>query len=147
MDGIRNREAICPVSRTVIIGAGIGGLAAAVALASSGEEVTVLERAATPGGKMRRLAVNGQPIDGGPTVLTMRAVFEEFKAHEQRRPATLAVWVGPEGDFTPQEIAALVNGGVQPITLGRLVLRCDTAAVATLALALNEAAGSWSAVL
>ena len=71
----------------------------------------------------------------------LRAVFEEFKAREQRRPATLAVWVGPEGDFTPQEIAALVNGGVQPITLGRLVLRCDTAAVATLALALNEAAG------
>jgi 1-hydroxycarotenoid 3,4-desaturase len=80
LDGIRNREAICPVSRTVIIGAGIGGLAAAVALASSGEEVTVLERAATPGGKMRRLAVNGQPIDGGPTVLTMRAVFEDLFA-------------------------------------------------------------------
>lgn len=71
----------------------------------------------------------------------LRAVFEEFQSREKRRPATLAVWVGPEGDFTTSEIAALVDGGVQPVTLGRLVLRCDTAAVAMLALALNEAAG------
>jgi 16S rRNA (uracil1498-N3)-methyltransferase len=70
----------------------------------------------------------------------MRAVFEEFHVREKRRPATLAVWVGPEGDFTAPEIAALVNSGVQPITLGRLVLRCDTAAVTALALAINEAA-------
>ena len=66
--------------RTVIIGAGIGGLAAAVRLASAGEDVTVLERAATPGGKMRRLMVDGHGIDGGPTVLTMRWVFEQLFA-------------------------------------------------------------------
>lgn len=71
----------------------------------------------------------------------MRLVFAEFYAREQRRPAAVAVWVGPEGDFTPQEVSALVAAGAQPITLGRLVLRCDTAAVTTLALALNEAAG------
>jgi 16S rRNA (uracil1498-N3)-methyltransferase len=76
-----------------------------------------------------------------PGARPMRAVFDEFQVREKRRPATLAVWVGPEGDFTPQEIATLVYDGVQPITLGRLVLRCDTAAVTTLALALSEAAG------
>ncbi|MFM8471126.1 MAG: RsmE family RNA methyltransferase [Limisphaerales bacterium] len=76
-----------------------------------------------------------------PGARPLRAVFEEFQAREQRRPATLAVWVGPEGDFTPEEIKALVQSGVQPITLGCLVLRCDTAAVATLALAMNEAVG------
>jgi 16S rRNA (uracil1498-N3)-methyltransferase len=75
-----------------------------------------------------------------PGARPLRAVFEEFQAREKRRPATVAVWVGPEGDFTPGEIATLVDGGVKPITLGRLVLRCDTAAVATLALAMNEAA-------
>jgi 16S rRNA (uracil1498-N3)-methyltransferase len=48
------------------------------------------------------------------------------------------VWVGPEGDFTVQEIAALVSSGVQAITLGPLVLRCDTAAVAVLARVLGE---------
>lgn len=76
-----------------------------------------------------------------PGARPIRAVFEEFQAREKRRPATLAVWVGPEGDFTAPEIAALVSDGVQPITLGRLVLRCDTAAVATLALVMNEVAG------
>ena len=75
-----------------------------------------------------------------PGARPMRTVFAEFQAREGRRPASVAVWVGPEGDFTAQEIAVLVSSGVQPITLGRLVLRCDTAAVVTLALALNEAA-------
>ncbi len=71
----------------------------------------------------------------------MRTIFAEFAAREQRRAATVAVWVGPEGDFTAPEMATLVSNGVQPITLGRLVLRCDTAAVSVLALAMNEAAG------
>ena len=69
-----------PREKTVIIGAGMGGLAAALSLASRGEEVLVLERAAAPGGKMRRLDVAGHMIDGGPTVLTMRWVFEEIFA-------------------------------------------------------------------
>jgi 1-hydroxycarotenoid 3,4-desaturase len=66
--------------RIVIIGAGIGGLSAAVLLASRGEDVLVLERAAAPGGKMRRLNAGGHLIDGGPTVLTMRWVFEQIFA-------------------------------------------------------------------
>ena len=64
--------------RTIIIGAGVGGLAAAVALASRGEEVMVLERAQAPGGKIRRLAPAGRAIDSGPTVLTMRWVFDRL---------------------------------------------------------------------
>ena len=69
-------------NRIVIIGAGIGELAAAVSLASRGEDVLVLERAPAPapGGKMRRLDVGGQFIDGGPTVLTMRWVFDQLFA-------------------------------------------------------------------
>ncbi len=73
-----------------------------------------------------------------PGTRSMRAVFAEFQARENRPPATVAVWVGPEGDFTVQEIAALVSSGVQAITLGPLVLRCDTAAVAVLARVLGE---------
>jgi 16S rRNA (uracil1498-N3)-methyltransferase len=45
------------------------------------------------------------------------------------------IWVGPEGDFTPEEINNLIQKGARAITLGPLVLRCDTAAIATLALA------------
>ncbi len=66
--------------RIIVVGAGIGGLASALLLGSRGEEVLVLERAAAPGGKMRRLDVAGHPVDGGPTVLTMRWVFEELFA-------------------------------------------------------------------
>ncbi len=67
-------------TRTVIVGAGVGGLAAAVALASRGQEVLVVERAAGPGGKMLPAEVGGHQIDAGPTVFTMRWVFEELLA-------------------------------------------------------------------
>lgn len=66
--------------RVIVIGAGIGGLAAAVDLAASGVDVTVLEKAAAPGGKMRELNVGGVAIDSGPTVFTMRGVFDELFA-------------------------------------------------------------------
>ncbi len=72
-------------ARVVVIGAGIGGLAAALALAARGLEVTVLERAATPGGKMRQVAAGGALIDSGPTVFTMRWVFEELFAEAGAR--------------------------------------------------------------
>jgi 1-hydroxycarotenoid 3,4-desaturase len=62
--------------QVIIIGAGIGGLAAALRLAHAGHDVTVLERAASPGGKMRTLPSSAGPVDTGPTVLTMRPVFE-----------------------------------------------------------------------
>ena len=63
-----------------MVGAGIGGLAAAIELARQGALVTVVERASAVGGKMREISVGGQAIDGGPTVLTMRTVFEELFA-------------------------------------------------------------------
>ena len=67
-----------PQPRVIVIGAGIGGLTAAALLAAQGCAVTVLERAATPGGKLRQVDVNGALIDGGPTVFTMRWVFDEI---------------------------------------------------------------------
>jgi 1-hydroxycarotenoid 3,4-desaturase len=60
----------------VVIGAGIGGLACAIDLARAGFAVTVVERAARPGGKMREVEVGGARIDAGPTVFTMRWVFD-----------------------------------------------------------------------
>lgn len=62
--------------RIAIIGAGIGGLAAALRLAHSGAAVTVFERHATPGGKMRTVPSVAGPIDAGPTVLTLKPVFD-----------------------------------------------------------------------
>lgn len=66
--------------RIIVVGAGIGGLVAAFDLAAQGIDVTVLERAETPGGKMREIAVGDARIDAGPTVFTMRWVFEQLFA-------------------------------------------------------------------
>jgi 1-hydroxycarotenoid 3,4-desaturase len=65
-------------SPIVVVGAGFGGLAAAVTLATRGEDVLVLERGARPGGKARLVEVGGRPVPSGPTVLTMRWVFDEL---------------------------------------------------------------------
>ena len=64
--------------RTVVIGAGVGGLVAALRLAHRGHRVTVLEAASQPGGKIHTQTVNGAQIDSGPTVFTMRWVFDEL---------------------------------------------------------------------
>ena len=64
--------------RIVVVGAGMGGLAAAIRLAGHGHDVLVLERAAAPGGKARQVRVGGAAIDGGPTVLTMKWVFDRL---------------------------------------------------------------------
>jgi 1-hydroxycarotenoid 3,4-desaturase len=62
--------------RVTVIGAGAGGLTAAIDLARRGAAVTVLERAPTPGGKIRQQ----RGIDAGPTVFTMRWVFDSLFA-------------------------------------------------------------------
>ena len=64
----------------IVIGAGIGGLVSALELAHAGLPVLLLDRAAQPGGKMREVEVAGQRIDAGPTVFTMRWVFDELFA-------------------------------------------------------------------
>ncbi len=64
----------------VVVGAGVAGLSAAIDLSARGYNVTVLERAATAGGKMRSVAVGNASIDGGPTVFTKRWVFEDLFA-------------------------------------------------------------------
>lgn len=56
----------------------MGGLSAAVDLARQGFDVQVVERGPAPGGKMREVSVDGTPIDGGPTVFTMRWAFESL---------------------------------------------------------------------
>lgn len=66
--------------RVVVVGAGMGGLVSALLLAHQGVQVTVVDQASQPGGKVRQLQVNGVGIDSGPTVFTMRWVFEEIFA-------------------------------------------------------------------
>jgi 1-hydroxycarotenoid 3,4-desaturase len=92
--------------RVVVVGAGLGGLSAALALAHAGLPVTVLEAQATPGGKMRCLPSPAGPVDAGPTVLTLRGVFDDLFASVGERlsdhvtlvpEATLARHWWPDG--------------------------------------------------
>lgn len=70
----RREEAIA------IVGAGMAGLAAALRLAAAGHKVTVIEARSEPGGKLRRVEVGGRSFDAGPTVLTMKWVFDDLFA-------------------------------------------------------------------
>ncbi len=65
-------------NRIVVVGAGIGGLAAAVQLAAEGCGVIVVEKFDGPGGKMRQVQAGDALIDAGPTVCTMREVFDKI---------------------------------------------------------------------
>ena len=66
------------MARVVVVGAGLGGLAAAARLAASGHEVTVCEQAATTGGKLGRYARDGFAFDTGPSLLTLPAVYRDL---------------------------------------------------------------------
>jgi phytoene desaturase len=63
--------------RVVVIGAGLGGLAAALRLQRMGCDVTVLEQRAAPGGRASRLRAGGFTWDTGPSLITMPWVLEE----------------------------------------------------------------------
>ncbi len=69
------RQVQGPTDEVVIVGAGLGGLSAAMYLAGAGRSVTVLERELIPGGRAGRLTTNtakgNYEFDTGPTVLTM----------------------------------------------------------------------------
>ena len=60
----------------VVVGAGMGGLTSALRLSHYGYEVTVLDSQAQAGGKVHTREVAGSKIDSGPTVFTMRWVFD-----------------------------------------------------------------------
>ncbi len=65
-------------SKVIVVGAGVAGLVSALELARAGYDVHVVERQAAPGGKIRQLMAGGRPVDAGPTVFTMRWVFERI---------------------------------------------------------------------
>ena len=69
----------------LIIGAGFGGLAAAIRLAARGYRVTVLDRLDVPGGRAAVFRQDGFSFDAGPTIITAPFVFEELWALAGRR--------------------------------------------------------------
>ena len=74
----------------IVIGSGIGGLAAAGRLARAGYRVTVLEKGAHPGGRTSFIEQDGYRFDTGPTLFLMPEVFREtFAALGEKMEAHL----------------------------------------------------------
>lgn len=72
-----------------------------------------------------------------------REHIEAYLSKHSHAPRSITVWVGPEGDFTPAELDAAQSAGALPITLGRLVLRSETAATYCLSV-LSYETQSWN---
>lgn len=66
------------MKQVLVLGAGIGGLSAAIHLAAKGHRVTVLEKNPSVGGKMSEVRAEGFRFDTGPSVMTMKHVFEDL---------------------------------------------------------------------
>ncbi len=65
----------------IVVGAGIGGITAAIHLSKQGFQVTVIEKNARPGGRCDRISRDGHHFDTGPTLLVMPRLYEsEFNA-------------------------------------------------------------------
>ncbi len=64
-----------------------------------------------------------------PGARHLKKVLADYSSEHQRRPRSVLMLVGPEGDFTPAELSLARRHGCQPITLGPIVLRVETAAI------------------
>lgn len=123
------------MSRVVVVGAGVGGMAAAARLAALGHDVELHEQADTHGGKLGCLARDGFVFDTGPSLLTMPHVLDELFA-ATGGPADLDVV-----PVDPVCVYRFADGT-------RLEMPGDAAAVPTaLAAALGpDAAAAWIAL-
>lgn len=64
-----------------------------------------------------------------PDAVHPRRCLESFMSARGRYPESVSVWIGPEGDFTRVELGRMKEAGACPVTLGRSVLRSETAAL------------------
>jgi 16S rRNA (uracil1498-N3)-methyltransferase len=70
--------------------------------------------------------------------LTLQTALKRHHAKSGTAPRRVVWLIGPEGDFSPAEMTAALTHGFQPITLGPLVLRSDTAALYSLSILSHE---------
>lgn len=66
------------MKKVLVIGAGIGGLSAAIRLQHAGYEVEIYEKEGMTGGKMHRIEMQGHSFDVGPTLVMMPSVYREI---------------------------------------------------------------------
>jgi 16S rRNA (uracil1498-N3)-methyltransferase len=59
----------------------------------------------------------------------LKKILADCQSEHRHRPAGVLILIGPEGDFTPAELALAKSHGCRPITLGPIILRVETAAI------------------
>jgi 16S rRNA (uracil1498-N3)-methyltransferase len=64
-----------------------------------------------------------------PDAQHLKEILADYSSEHQHRPSSVLMLVGPEGDFTPAELGLARRHGCQPITLGPIILRVETAAI------------------
>jgi len=64
-----------------------------------------------------------------PDAIHLKKILSDYAEQHQDRPKRILMMVGPEGDFTPAELALAKTHGCRPITLGPIILRVETAAI------------------
>jgi 16S rRNA (uracil1498-N3)-methyltransferase len=64
-----------------------------------------------------------------PDAEQLKRILATYSSEHGDRPRSVLMLVGPEGDFTPAELALARRYGCQPITLGPIILRVETAAI------------------
>jgi len=64
-----------------------------------------------------------------PDARHLKSILEMYLGQHTDRPRSVLMLVGPEGDFTPAELALARRHGCEPITLGPIILRVETAAI------------------
>ena len=64
-----------------------------------------------------------------PDAQHLKKILADYSSEHQQRPQSVLMLIGPEGDFTPAELALARRHECQPITLGPIILRVETAAI------------------
>ena len=64
-----------------------------------------------------------------PDAIHLKKILSDYTDQHRDRPENVLMLVGPEGDFTPAELALAKTHGCLPITLGPIILRVETAAI------------------
>jgi 16S rRNA (uracil1498-N3)-methyltransferase len=64
-----------------------------------------------------------------PDAQHLKKILADYSSEHRERPRSVLMLIGPEGDFTPAELALARRHGCRPITLGPIILRVETAAI------------------
>ena len=64
-----------------------------------------------------------------PGAQHLKRILADYSSEHRHLPDSVLMLIGPEGDFTPAELALARRHGCQPITLGPIILRVETAAI------------------